>query len=76
MATLAQIALLGDRPSNAFAKIQLQRTAHAPASPSPQLQNAIAPQTSALLLPYLKQPRHMCDRHTQVMQWTLIALVP
>ncbi len=29
---LAQIAPVGDRPSNAFAEIQLQLTAHAPAS--------------------------------------------
>jgi hypothetical protein len=46
---LAQIAPVGDRPSNAFAEIQLQLTAHAPASPSLQPQNAIAPQSPALL---------------------------
>jgi hypothetical protein len=46
---LAQIAPVGDRPSNAFAEIQLQLTAHAPASPSTQLQIAIAPHAPTLL---------------------------
>jgi hypothetical protein len=48
---LAQIAPVGDRPSNAFAEIQLQQTAHASASPSLQPQKAIALHAPALLLP-------------------------
>jgi hypothetical protein len=51
VSNLAQTAPVGDRPFNTFAETQRQLTAHAPASPSLQPQNAIAPQAPALLLP-------------------------